>query len=285
MYYKATMTHQLKRFADDVIHTWHAMPKSQALRWYGAVLRNAPTILRERKFYSADRDMRGVLRFYLLGSDFDVDVDAINTTGGNGFAFLREFFVRRIYFREFKRINFDTSLDLGCNTGVVSSLLKQLAGPEGKVFGVDPLTYPDNAFRSRVDTIPGIKIHQGVLCGQSQRHDSTALHAMCDPFDFDSNLAITIEELMEIYGIQRVDFLKMDIEGAEFAIFRDSVQWLDGVDNLAMEVHNAVGDPTEIIQRLQQKGFRVKWLDDAGYSTGTRKAGYIYASKIGSLKD
>ena len=28
-----------------------------------------------------------------------------------------------------------------------------------------------------------------------------------------------------------------------------------------------------------------KWLDDAGYSTGSRNAGYIYASKIGSLKD
>jgi hypothetical protein len=108
---------------------------------------------------------------------------------------------------------------------------------------------------------------------------------MCDPYNFDASLAITVEELMKTYGIQHVDFLKMDIEGAEFAIFRDSVQWLDEVDNLAMEVHNTVGDPAEIIQRLQQKGFRVKWLDDAGYPTDQRNAGYIYASKIGSLKD
>jgi FkbM family methyltransferase len=279
------MAQQLRRLADDIIHTWQTMPKSQALRWYGAVLQNAPTVLREGKLYSADYAMHGVLRFHLLGRDLDVDVNAINTTGGNGYAFLREFFVRRIYFREFKQLNFTTCLDLGCNTGVVASLLKQLAGPGGKVVGVDPLTYPGNTFRSQLNTVPGLTIHQGVLCGESIRHDSAALHAMCDPYNFDSNLAITVEELMKTYGMEHVDFLKMDIEGAEFAIFRDSAHWLDRVDNLAMEVHNTVGDPTEIIQRLQQENFCVKWLDDAGYPSDQRNAGYIYASKIGSLKN
>ena len=279
------MAHQLKRLADDAIYTWRAMPKSQALRWYGGVLRHAPTILRERKFYSADHDMRGTLRFFLLGRDFTIDMETIASTEGNPYAFLREFFVRQIYFREFKALSFDTCLDLGCNIGLVASLLRQLAGPHGTVVGVDPLTYSDVALRSTIAATPGIKIHQGFLCGESLRHNSAALHAMCSPCGFDAGLAITVEELMKAYGLQHIDFLKMDIEGAEFDIFRDSVRWLDGVDNLAMEVHNAVGDPREIIQRLQQQGFRVKWLDDAGYPSEPRNAGYIYASKIGSLKD
>jgi Methyltransferase FkbM domain len=46
---------------------------------------------------------------------------------------------------------------------------------------------------------------------------------MCKPYDFDSNLAIILEELMQTYELQRVDFVKMDIKGAEFAIFRDSL--------------------------------------------------------------
>ena len=107
---------------------------------------------------------------------------------------------------------------------------------------------------------------------------------MCEPHDFDSNLAITVEELMKIYALEHIDFLKMDIEGAEFGIFHDSLGWLNGVDNLSMEVHNEVGDPREIIERLQQAGFRVTWLDEAGYPVESRKAGYIYASKTGSLK-
>jgi FkbM family methyltransferase len=281
LYHRNIMAHQLRRFADDAILTWRTMPKSQALRWYGAVLRHAPTILRERKFYSADHEMNGILRFHLLGRDFTID----NTRPRNSYPFLREFFVRQIYFREFKQLNFDTCLDLGCNTGEVSSYLMHLAGPHGRVVGIDPLTYPGNVVRSRLVDIPSIKIHQGVLCGESIRHDSAALHAMCDPYDFDTNLAITVEELMKTYGLHHVDFLKMDIEGAEFSIFRDSVSWLDGVDNLAMEVHNRVGNPNEIIDRLQQKGFRVKWLDDAGYRVEPRHAGYIYASKVGFLQD
>jgi FkbM family methyltransferase len=279
------MAHQLKRLSDDVINTWHAMPKSQALRWYRAVLRHTPAILRERKLYSADHDMHGILRFYLLGRNFDVDVDALGTTKGNSYAFLRELFVRQIYFRQFRQLSFDTCLDLGCSAGVVSSLLKQMAGPQGRVVGIDPFTYPDNAFRTKVGATPGITLHQGVLCGESLRHDPAALHAMCDPFGFDISLAITVDELMKTYGLHHIDFLKMDIEGAEFDIFRDSAQWLDAVDNLAMEVHHNVGNPAEIIDRLQQKGFRVKWLDDAGYPTDRHNAGYLYASKVGSLKD
>lgn len=257
------------------------MPKAQALRWYGAVLRHAPTILRERKFYSADDDMRGILRFYLLGREFTVD----NATLGEGYSFFREFFVRQIYFREFKQLNFGTCLDLGCNIGEVSSFLRQMAGPQGRVVAIDALTYPNSAVRSRVASIPGIEIHHGFLCGESIRQDSAVLHAMCTPNDFDSNLAITVGELMDAYDLAHINFLKMDIEGAEFNIFRDAVDWLDRVDDLAMEVHNDIGDPGEIIQRMQEKGFRVKWLDEGGYPVGQRAASYIYASKIGSLKD
>ena len=251
------MARPLKRLADDVVETWYSMPKSQALRWYGAVLRHVPTIAREQKFYSADREMHGVVQFKLLGRTLRVDVDAINSTAGNGYAFLREFFVRKIYFREFNELNFTTCLDLGSNTGVVASLLKQLAGPDGRVFGIDPHVYPENAFRVKLENVPGLTIHQGVLCGESLRHDSAALHAMCDPYDFDPKQAITVSELMATYGIEHVNFLKMDIEGAEFSIFRDSVDWLQNIDNLAMEVHRDAGNPVEIIERLRHEGFEV----------------------------
>jgi FkbM family methyltransferase len=279
------MTHSIRRFCDDFSGTWRAMPKLQALRWYAAVLRHAPTVLRERKFYSADREMHGKLLFYLFGRTLTVDVDSINSTDNNGYAFLREFFVRQIYFREFNQLSFDVCLDLGCNTGVVTSLLKQMGGSLSKVCGVDALTYPDNAFRANARSTPGITLHQGVLCGESIRLDVPALHLMCDHYGFDTNRAITVAEVMTTYGLGHIDFLKMDIEGAEFAIFRDSAPWLDHVDNLAMEVHHRRGNPADIILRLQQEGFKVKWLDDAGYPSDGPHAGYIYASKIGSLKN
>jgi FkbM family methyltransferase len=278
------MSPSLKRLLDDIRGTWRSMPAGQALRWYGAVLRHAPAIARSRKFYVADAAMRGELRFHVLDKDLTVNVDTINSTSANGYAFLRELFVRQIYFREFRQLRFDTCLDLGCNTGVVASCLRSLAGPEGRVYGVDPFTYPENTFRAHAVKTPGITLEQRVLCGESIRHDTEQLRALCEPYDFDPALAATVEEVMDAHHLDRIDFLKMDIEGAEFRIFRDSVRWLERVDNLAMEVHNQAGDPTEIVDRLQASGFKVKWLSDSGYPTSQPEAGYIYASRNGSLR-
>jgi FkbM family methyltransferase len=277
------MSSSLKRLLDDIRGTWRSMPAGQALRWYAAVLRHAPAIVRSRKFYAADAAMRGVLRFHVLDKDLTVDVDAINTTAGNGYAFLREMFVRQIYFREFRQLRFDTCLDLGCNTGVVASCLHSLGGPEGRVYGVDPFTYPDSRFRASAAKTPGITLEQRVLCGESIRHDAAQLRALCEPYGFDPALAATVGEVIDAHHLDRIDFLKMDIEGAEFRIFRDSTHWLERVDNLAMEVHSHAGDPTEIVDRLQAAGFKVKWLGDSGYATSPRDAGYIYASRIDSL--
>jgi hypothetical protein len=108
---------------------------------------------------------------------------------------------------------------------------------------------------------------------------------MCQPYNLDASTATTVEEVMDRFDLQHVDFLKMDIEGAEFAIFRDSVKWLERVDNLAMEVHNPIGDPGEIVKRLQGAGFRAKCANENGEPIDAREACYIYASRIGSLKD
>ena len=279
------MALRLKRFVDDITQSWGAMPKSQALRWYGAVLRRAPSILRERKFYSADHDMHGDARFLMFGREFTVDVEALGSTGGNPYSFCRELFVRQIYFRAFKHLDFDTCLDLGCNAGVVTSVLKQLGGPEGRAIGVDARTYPENAFRLKAEKVPGVTLIKGVMCGETIRTNPAKLHAMCDPYNLDVTTAATVEEVMDRFDLQHVNFLKMDIEGAEFAIFRDSAKWLERVDNLAMEVHNPLGDPGEIVKHLQDAGFRVKWADENGEPVASRDACYIYASSIGSLKD
>lgn len=260
------------------------MPAGQASRWYAALLRHAPAIVRSRKIYAADAVMHGKLRFRVLDKDLTVDVDAINSTAGNGYAFLRELFVRQIYFREFRKLQFDTCLDLGCNIGVVASCLRSLAGPGGRVFGVDPFTYPESTFRVSAANTPGITLDQRVLCGESMRHDAEQLRSLCEPYGFDPSLAATVEEVMDDHHLDRIDFLKMDIEGAEFGIFRDSARWLERVNDLAMEVHKAAGDPTEIADRLRAAGFKVTWLSDDGYPVSLPDAGYIYASRIGSLR-
>jgi len=48
---------------------------------------------------------------------------------------------------------------------------------------------------------------------------------------------ITIDKIMDDYGLDRISILKVDIEGAEREVFMDSSQWLDKVDALIVELH------------------------------------------------
>jgi FkbM family methyltransferase len=49
----------------------------------------------------------------------------------------------------------------------------------------------------------------------------------------------TVEQLCAIYPNSRIDLLKMDIEGAELAIFKNAAPWLMRIRCIAIELHGA----------------------------------------------
>ena len=52
-------------------------------------------------------------------------------------------------------------------------------------------------------------------------------------------LRMTLEEMMEIYSLEKIDFLKCDIEGGEYDLFRSlSRETLDKIDRIAIETHD-----------------------------------------------
>jgi hypothetical protein len=57
-----------------------------------------------------------------------------------------------------------------------------------------------------------------------------------------------------------VDFLKIDIEGAEYAVLKDCRDRLQNVRNLFVEYHAAPDEP----QRLNEM---LSWFSEAGFST------------------
>jgi FkbM family methyltransferase len=49
--------------------------------------------------------------------------------------------------------------------------------------------------------------------------------------------AVTVGNLLEQYGVEQIDILKMDIEGAELEVFRESSAWIGRVNLLIVELH------------------------------------------------
>lgn len=52
--------------------------------------------------------------------------------------------------------------------------------------------------------------------------------------------AITVQELMKKHSLEYIDILKLDIEGAEKEVFENSVDWIDKVKVIIVELHDRI---------------------------------------------
>ena len=87
--------------------------------------------------------------------------------------------------------------------------------------------------------------------------------------------SITLQDLMDSYQIEQIDFLKLDCEGAEEAICQStSNTYLSRVQKIAMEFHDHLtqSNHNELQKLLEKAGFstRVYW-------DGKSVLGFIYA--------
>ena len=91
--------------------------------------------------------------------------------------------------------------------------------------------------------------------------------------------AFSLTDLFEKYGLEKVDILKMDIEGAEKQVFESAGEWLDRVGWILIEIHA----PSMTLAQLQEavlpvgrriyrkrSGSSPGWVD---VSSGTMQAG------------
>ncbi|MCA9733127.1 MAG: FkbM family methyltransferase [Deferribacteres bacterium] len=69
--------------------------------------------------------------------------------------------------------------------------------------------------------------------------------------------ATTISRVIEQYGWNKVDYVKMDIEGAEMVIFENDLSWLNKVKQINLEIHD-FGKIEFFINKLQSSGFKVR---------------------------
>lgn len=49
--------------------------------------------------------------------------------------------------------------------------------------------------------------------------------------------AMTVDKIIEEFGLTRINILKIDIEGAEREVFSDTTAWIDSVDSVIVELH------------------------------------------------
>lgn len=159
-------------------------------------------------------------------------------------------------------------IDLGANVGLFS-LLCQSRWPEARIVAVepDPENFQQLTFQFQQNNLPladaicaGVWTHNKNL-SITQTNDLLAWSFQVKEDPTGNIHGISIRSLLESKNLHRIDLLKMDIEGTEVLLFKDSdflavLQKQIGV--IILETHHPL-EQKEIAETLSVTGFDVFW--------------------------
>jgi FkbM family methyltransferase len=158
-----------------------------------------------------------------------------------------EIFVAREY--ELPCANFEPEhiLDLGANVGY-TSVTFAARWPRAHILAVEPdarnfrLLERNAEAWVRIATLRAAVWPHPALVQVANPQDAANAYRMSEsetPSE-EGIPAFTVDQLIDRQGCDRLDLLKIDIEGAEAELFRNETEWLDRVGVLVVELHDRI---------------------------------------------
>lgn len=177
--------------------------------------------------------------------------------------------------KEYRFLSSDRKIiDAGANIGLFS-LGAYVNCPDAQIVSLEPFPssydrlldcIEDNNLEHRV--FPVCKALVGLCTGSaimdaSNEIDSSSRKVLDGPVPPDQSIqveAVTLNELLELLGWNDVDFLKMDIEGSEYEVIKQtSLPVLRRFKRISIEYHES-GKKDELFSKLLLAGF-VLWSE------------------------
>lgn len=184
----------------------------------------------------------------------------------NFYVLYKDIFVRRIYHFGADRPD-PFILDCGSNIGVSILYFKHLY-PQARVVGFEPDTrvFPylkTNIERNRLEGIglvpAALSSNEGLVEFFSDGKYGSGLAEQLVAGGDSGWMRSTVSSVrLRSYLNEPVDFLKMNIEGAEYEVLKDSEEMLDRVKEMVIEYHHLPGLPRtlhKILEILDRRGF------------------------------
>ena len=173
-------------------------------------------------------------------------------------------------------------LDLGAQSGFYSLLFSKLVGPQGSVIAFEPLPANYRLLEENLELnrITNVTVERSAVADRSGEINFDF------PIDEPSLVAGPVLEndnrgtfrvpsvSIDDYIAQRripVDFIKMDVEGAEGMVLRGAKRTLEEFHPiLAIEIHSTGREspPFSIPVHLRELGYEIRWLtEEGGYTS------------------
>lgn len=165
-------------------------------------------------------------------------------------------------------------VDLGANFGAFS-LLAANRLPEVKLYAVEPFpsnfirleeTVATNSLQGQIDALQAAAVGTS---GPVRMDDSAEIPSHSRKVGSTSGVEVkgfTLAEIFEYFGLEIIDFLKVDIEGAEYSLFEETpVEVLRKIKRIGMEYH-VNGSRELLFSRLAEAGFEIGRFPKKGSS-------------------
>jgi FkbM family methyltransferase len=256
-----------RRAVGDVRSVCRSASPAAATRWVTALAAHLPECSRSRSLSPADRAWARAGARFRTPSGAVVSLPAAYTAGA------REMYCRNVYLRTGLRMPAEGwVVDLGANRGLFTVwaavngaqvvAVEAQQGFAGEIRGLAEHNGVADRVHVEIALAGGVASPGGTagVVADDVRWAATSHGAPERPAD------VSVPQLMSAYRIERVSLLKVDIEGGEFAVLADGddLGWLQGVDQLALEVHPGFGDRAALVGRLRRQGFTVDLRDNGG---------------------
>jgi FkbM family methyltransferase len=172
----------------------------------------------------------------------------------------------------------DYVVDIGAHVGHFTIYAAHLVGPTGRVIAVEPAPGNVSALQANLERNDICAIVSAVQAALSDTNGKAVIFDDGDTggteyslfpnrhgvrgIAFDTNV-LTLDSLVKEHNLERVNFVKMDTEGAELAILLGSSETLSyhGI-SLLIELHPWVVSPREVCNYLTNKGFNLYHVSD-----------------------
>lgn len=212
---------------------------------------------------------------------FNPDDAGLNIPALSGAGFFGRWRVRSILNREefgFIRRNLkpgQTALDLGANIGLYTLIMAKLAGPSGQVFAFEPGPKSYALLTKNIE-VNGYANVQARNAAVSDRSGSITLH-VCPTGESDNRVegfvdpangwervtvpCLTIDAYM---NDRRVDLIKMDIQGSEFAALKGMRRALEGNRDIKLVMEfspDLIEDRDAFFQLIRETGLSIFDID------------------------
>jgi FkbM family methyltransferase len=170
----------------------------------------------------------------------------------------------------------DIVIDVGANIGYYTLIFAQLVGKSGKVIAFEPESKNFEILKKNIEinNYDNVIVEQKIVsekCGKMKLYVSNSdivghrIQQMKNLKNFIEVESVTLDDYMEKLNLdKKVNFIKIDVEGAEPKVLEGSNKILEKNDQLKIftefnrEVVKKYGiEPKEMIDLLYQNGFKI----------------------------